>query len=149
MGFFKLFCILGGRKVDRSDRNRAEKGEKNTAAFLHIFSLHMSPLSCFSPFFYPVLHPFIRVSFLYLPAFKDKNPQCCLGMGKITRVDWFKDVSLFNKLKSVHELLCLSVCLSIDLSVRQYSFVALVVSACYMCGWFHIRHLSPFSTASC
>lgn len=91
MGSLKLFCILGGYKVDRSKRTNSEysekKREKNTAAFLHIFPCiflpsHASPLfsipSCTRSSGYP--------SSICLPL-KTKTHSTVLGFGKTTRVD--------------------------------------------------------------
>lgn len=50
------------------------RGNKERKHCSGSFSQQIPPLPCFSPFFYPILHPFIRVSFLYVPAFEDPPP---------------------------------------------------------------------------
>lgn len=51
-----------------------ERREENTAASLPISPCRLLPSHASPIFFCPILHPFIRVSFLHLPAFKDDPP---------------------------------------------------------------------------
>lgn len=53
MGFFKLFCILGGYKVDRSERTNSEYSEKKERKTLQHFFIFFPAYS--SP---PMLLPF-------------------------------------------------------------------------------------------